>query len=111
MDPGYPRPISLYWKGVPSDIEGALPWYNGGVYVFKDTQTWFFLHNDDSVDVLSSYPKSVTNWWSDASEITGYTVFRYAGSGVSFSYIKCLGYLLRQPEWRRELNMYGEEKR
>lgn len=77
MDPGYPRSVSSYWKGVPSDIEGALPWYNGGVYVFKDTQNWLFLHSDQSIGVSSNYPKSVMQWWSDEPELARYTAFRY----------------------------------
>ena len=77
MDPGYPRPVSSYWKGVPSDIEGALPWYNGGVYAFKDTQNWFFLHSDESIGVSSNNTKSVMQWWSDEPELTGYTALRY----------------------------------
>ena len=86
VDPGYPRPLSSYWKGIPRDIEGALPWYNGGVYVFKDTQSWFFLHSSDSIGITSGYPKSVTTWWSDTPKISGYTVFRY---------VRVFQYLLR----------------
>lgn len=78
MDHGYPRSVSSYWKGVPSDIEGVLPWHNGGVYAFKDTQNWFFLHSGQSIGVSSSYPKSITQWWSDEPELTGYTALRYA---------------------------------
>lgn len=77
VEPGYPRNISSYWKGTPSNIEGALPWYNGGVYVFKDTQTWFFLHSEDSIGVSSSFPNSITKWWSMTSRLSGYTVVRY----------------------------------
>lgn len=77
MDTGYPRTVGSYWKGVPSDIEGVLPWHNGGVYVFKDTQNWFFLHSSQSIGVSSSYPKSIMQWWSDDTELTGYTALRY----------------------------------
>ena len=77
MHPGYPRQLSSYWNGFPNDIESALTWYNGGVYVFKDTQTWFFLHSSDSIGILSSYPESVTKWWNDDPNISGYAAFRY----------------------------------
>lgn len=77
VDTGYPRTVSSYWKGVPSDMEGVLPWHNGGVYVFKDTQNWFFLHSSQSIGVSSSYPKSIMQWWSDDTELTGYTALRY----------------------------------
>jgi len=58
-------------------MEGVLPWHNGGVYVFKDTQNWFFLHSSQSIGVSSSYPKSIMQWWSDELELTGYTALRY----------------------------------
>jgi len=77
VDTGYPRTVSSYWKGIPSDMEGVLPWHNGGVYVFKDTQNWFFLHSSQSIGVSSSYPKSIMQWWSDDTELTGYTALRY----------------------------------
>ena len=82
MDPGYPRQLSSYWH-FPNDIESALTWYNGGVYVFKDTQTWFFLHSYDSIGILSSYPESVTKWWNDDPNISGYAAFRYVCLGVA----------------------------
>ena len=58
-------------------MEGVLPWHNGGVYVFKDTQNWFFSHSSQSIGVLSSYPKSIMQWWSDELELTGYTALKY----------------------------------
>ena len=45
--------------------------------MFKDTQTWFFLHSSDSIGILSSYPESVTKWWNDDPNISGYAAFRY----------------------------------
>lgn len=77
MDHGYPRSVSSYWKGVPSNMEGVLLWHNGGIYVFKDTQNWFFSHSSQSIGVLSSYPKSIMQWWSNELELTGYTALRY----------------------------------
>ena len=82
MDHGYPRSVSSYWKGVPSDMEGVLPWHNGGVYVFKDTQNWFFSHSSQSIGVFSSYPKSIMQWWGDELELTGYTALRYDFPGL-----------------------------
>ena len=76
VDPGYPRSVSSYWNGLPSDIEGALQWYNGGVFVFKDTQHWLFVHSEQSISVPSSYPESITQWWSSESDFADYTVFR-----------------------------------
>ena len=76
VDPGYPRSVSSYWNGLPSDIEGALQWYNGGVFAFKDTQHWLFVHSEQSISVPSSYPESITQWWSSEPDFADYTVFR-----------------------------------
>lgn len=83
VDPGYPRSVSSYWNGLPSDIEGALQWYNGGVFAFKDTQHWLFVHGEQSISVPSSYPESITQWWSSEPDFTHYTVFRHL-NGYTF---------------------------
>ena len=79
MPRGYPKPISDYWKNVPSDIEAAFSWYNGGVYFFKDCRFWFFLHDEPEgfIGVESeNYPMSIERWWKHDMQFSGYTVIR-----------------------------------
>lgn len=35
MDPGYPKPISRSWRGVPDEVDDAMTWTDGKTYFFK----------------------------------------------------------------------------
>ncbi|EDO40771.1 predicted protein, partial [Nematostella vectensis] len=62
VDPGYPKAISAYWRGVPSGVEAAFNWYVDGVtYFFKGSQYYRF--NDDKVRVDPGYPRNISSFW------------------------------------------------
>uniref|UniRef100_A0A8C8S1L1 Peptidase metallopeptidase domain-containing protein n=1 Tax=Pelusios castaneus TaxID=367368 RepID=A0A8C8S1L1_9SAUR len=54
VEPGYPRPLTL-WKGL------SLSFSAGSTYFFKGTQYWRFLGG--SVEADSGYPKSAPQDW------------------------------------------------
>jgi matrix metalloproteinase-14 (membrane-inserted) len=55
VEPGYPRPISEGWNGLPGDLDAAFAWTNGKTYFFKGFQYWRF----SEVGVMDDgYPKN-----------------------------------------------------
>ncbi|XP_066504725.1 matrix metalloproteinase-15 [Hoplias malabaricus] len=76
----YPMPISLFWVGLPEDIDAAYERHDGKFVFFKGTQYWLFRE----ADVLPGYPQDLFRygqgmpdsvdtavWW----EPSGYTYF------------------------------------
>ncbi|XP_026167460.1 matrix metalloproteinase-14 [Mastacembelus armatus] len=77
----YPMPISVFWVGLPSDIDAAYERHDGKFVFFKDDQYWVFRE----ADVLPGYPQPLhvygqgvpahkidtAIWW----EPNGYTYF------------------------------------
>ncbi|CAJ1057250.1 matrix metalloproteinase-15-like [Xyrichtys novacula] len=77
----YPMPISLFWIGLPSDIDAAYERHDGKFVFFKDDRYWVFRE----ADVLPGYPQPLHEygrgvpahkidtaiWW----EPNGYTYF------------------------------------
>ncbi|XP_078369717.1 uncharacterized protein LOC144653558 isoform X2 [Oculina patagonica] len=61
VDPGYPRPISDHWKGVPSSINGVFRYANGFTYFFKGKTYYRF--NDTSLSVDPGYPRLISDYW------------------------------------------------
>lgn len=61
VDSGYPKPMKNYWIGIPTKVQAAFTWYNGGVYFFKDAEFWLFVSGLGS-SVNHPYPKSTENW-------------------------------------------------
>ncbi len=53
--PGYPRPISSDWGGMPSDLDAAFTYSNGKTYFFKGNQYWRFTGNQRD----GGYPRVV----------------------------------------------------
>ena len=53
--PGYPKPVSKFWDGLPSDIDASFTWTNGKSYFFKGGQYWRF--TDGQMD--KNYPKDI----------------------------------------------------
>nr|XP_046250708.1 matrix metalloproteinase-14-like [Scatophagus argus]XP_046250709.1 matrix metalloproteinase-14-like [Scatophagus argus]XP_046250710.1 matrix metalloproteinase-14-like [Scatophagus argus] len=77
----YPMPISVFWIGLPSDIDAAYERHDGKFVFFKDDRYWVFRE----ADVLPGYPQPLHEygqgvpahkidtaiWW----EPNGYTYF------------------------------------
>jgi len=61
IDPGYPRPSSKHWQGVPSSLNGVFRYVNGMTYFFKGNQYYRF--NDSSLSVDSDYPRLISDFW------------------------------------------------
>ncbi|XP_032421504.1 matrix metalloproteinase-16 isoform X2 [Xiphophorus hellerii] len=57
MDPGYPKPITI-WKGIPDSPQGAfVDKANGFTYFYKGKEYWKF--NNQRLRVEPSYPRSI----------------------------------------------------
>lgn len=77
----YPMPISVFWIGLPSDIDAAYERHDGKFVFFKDDRYWVFRE----ADVVPGYPQPLREygrgvpadgidtaiWW----EPNGYTYF------------------------------------
>ncbi|XP_019743873.1 matrix metalloproteinase-15 [Hippocampus comes] len=77
----YPMPISVFWAGLPDNIDAAYERHDGKFVFFKDDQYWVFRE----ADVLPGYPQPIREygqgvpahgidtavWW----EPNGYTYF------------------------------------
>ena len=59
--PGYPKPISTYWRGLPSNIDSAMLTPKGETIFFKGAQFYKFDHY--AFSVLPSYPKPIGPHW------------------------------------------------
>lgn len=56
MAPGYPKPISKEWPGLPGNIDAAFTYKNGKTYFFKGKQYWRY--NGKKVD--GDYPRDIS---------------------------------------------------
>ncbi|XP_043989925.1 matrix metalloproteinase-16 isoform X1 [Gambusia affinis] len=57
MDPGYPKPITI-WKGIPDSPQGAfVDKANGFTYFYKGKEYWKF--NNQMLRVEPGYPRSI----------------------------------------------------
>lgn len=59
--PGYPKPIRLFWRGLPDNIDAALQSPKGNTYFFKGQHYYKFDHF--AFSVLPGYPKPIASHW------------------------------------------------
>ncbi|XP_011474769.1 matrix metalloproteinase-15 [Oryzias latipes] len=83
----YPMPISVFWIGLPSDIDAAYERRDGKFVFFKDDQYWVFRE----ADVLPGYPQPLYEygrglpmhkidtalWWEPSGNTYFFTGDRY----------------------------------
>ncbi len=62
IDYGYPRLISMAWKGVPDNIDSVFAWRNGKTYFFKGDK--YYRLDDRNVKVSYGYPRVISENWS-----------------------------------------------
>jgi uncharacterized membrane protein len=66
VDEGYPKPISGNWPGFPetwfSDVDAAVNWGNGKVYLFKGAEYLRYDIGEDKVDKGYPRPLNAQNW-------------------------------------------------
>ena len=60
VDPGYPRPIASFWKGVPDNFDTVYISGCGHVYFFKENL--FYRFNQTAEQADSGFPKSLALW-------------------------------------------------
>jgi len=65
VEPGYPRPISEGWKGLPGNLDAAFTWTNGKTYFFKGSQYWRF---SEVGRMDRGYPKDFSKGFSGVPE-------------------------------------------
>lgn len=56
VEPGYPKPISQAWPGLPNNIDAAFTYKNGKTYFFKGRQYWRYVGKKMDGD----YPKDIS---------------------------------------------------
>jgi len=61
VEPGYPRPISEDWDGLPGDLDASFTWTNGKTYFFKGSKYWRF---SDVGSMDPGYPKQLDKGFS-----------------------------------------------
>ena len=58
---GYPKPIKLFWRGLPDNLDAALQTPHGDTYFFKGQHYYKFNHYAFSVP--PGYPKLIGPYW------------------------------------------------
>ena len=62
VDNKYPKKISNYWDGIPSNVDGVFTWKKDNkTYFFKGDRFWQF--DDSRLMVSPGYPKKIKNHW------------------------------------------------
>ena len=74
--PGYPKPVSQFWDGLPSSIDASFTWTNGRSYFFKGNQYWRF----SAGKMDSGYPKPIRKGFDGVPENLD-AAFVWSGNG------------------------------
>lgn len=61
----YPRSITDYWRGVPSNLNDVFTWEDNRTFFFKGNQYYRFNEQDDEVDGKADppFPRPTAYWW------------------------------------------------
>jgi len=92
--PGYPRPISGDWSGLPSNLDAAFTWSNGKTYIFKGSKYWRF--TNQKMD--SGYPKPISKGFDGIPDNVD-AAFVWSGNGKIY-FFKGEKYYRFDPESR-----------
>ncbi|KAJ8022400.1 Matrix metalloproteinase-17 [Holothuria leucospilota] len=81
MKPGYPRSITLNWRGLPGNLDAAFIWSgNGFVYFIKGNH--YYRYNPRTGRVEPGYPRSLHIWKGVEAPVDG--VVRYENQTFFF---------------------------
>jgi len=85
VDPGYPKPISV-WNGVPNDLDAALELgSNNQVYFFKGDKYWKYDKANNKV--LPGYPLKIKDEWGGMPDnISAAFTWQYGGDYILESF-------------------------
>ena len=61
VDTGYPKLITEYWRGVPSDLDTVFHSSNGQTYFFKGNDYYRFNFTKEAID--DGYPRHIGEAW------------------------------------------------
>lgn len=62
----YPKPIWKLFLGAPSNIDAALTWTNGQIYIFKGTKYWRVNQYHQAVE--KKYPLNTATYWMQCDD-------------------------------------------
>lgn len=66
FDQEYPQMISLFWKGVPNDIDAAFQWKRGRTVILKGVE-YYSLKHKGKIAVKKGFPKAFFSQWFGCS--------------------------------------------
>jgi len=92
--PGYPRPISSDWNGLPSNLDAAFTWTNGKTYIFKGSKYWRFTNQN----LDAGYPKAISKGFDGIPDNVD-AAFVWSGNGKIY-FFKGNQYYRFDPEAR-----------
>ena len=74
--PGFPKPITNDWDGLPGNIDAAFTWSNGKTYIFKGSKYWRFTNQNKD----DGYPKPISKGFDGIPNDVD-AAFMWSGNG------------------------------